>query len=359
MSRGIIGTAFALGILLCFTGKAYGRFLGIVSPSAEAPTHLAPGNRMAVEVALPIALTPPPGVQKAKVWKDWHVVIERQVEIGFGRTSKHLRYELRLLRIRPGTQNSNYLMQADVFPWLPAGTYDVSVRGPGFAYSAPVSLNLSGEKAHPFRGSVTEQRPGTWLLNRSPGAARPEWLEAVVARDMAGVEVWLENQRLRKMDVVWACNDVEKGSDGRRLIRFRIPADIRTGTLSFKPHQRSGQQVVIAPDAEVIRPLEWVELRVKSSFSPIKVVWRFVDGEMDEGDKVRYRWMVGTQAIAEVTAFDEYATPWTTTMARPLRMPLSRSGQMCAFSAAGGDTADFPVAVLMKICVESFFNLME
>lgn len=314
---------------------------------------------MTVEVVLPIALTPPPGVQKAKVWKAWHVIIERQVEIAFGRTSKTLHYELRLLRIRPGTQNSNYLIQAEVLPWLPEGTYDVSVRGPGFVYSAPGALNLSGEKAQSFRGSVTEQRPGTWLVNRSPGAGRSEWLEAVVAKDLPGVEVRLDNQRLRKMDVVWASNDVETGSDGRRLIRLRIPADIRNGTLSFEVHQRSGQKVAIASAAETIRPLEWVELRVKLSFCPVKVVWRFVDGEMDEGEKVRYRWMVGTQAIAAVTAFDEYATPWMATMSRPLRMPLSRSGQMCAFSATGGDAADFPVAVLMKICIESFFKLME
>ena len=311
-----------------------------------------------------MALTPPPGVQKASVWKEWHLYALRMADIGHGKASKRLRYEMRLLRLRPCSRNVNYILTAEALHWLPTGNYDLVLVGPGFKYGAKKVLRVTAQNdAAPFAGAVVREGDGVWQVTPDAAAKGESWLELVVAGGTEGIEILL-NGKPKALDAVcWASHRISRTNDGRRLLRIKIPPLTEPSTVSLATHSQSDkrakeQQIAIVQYEKSVKPLEWVALKAKVSFRPVQVIWQFVDGDNRVGESIRYRWMVGTEAEAEVTAFDQYGVPWTAGMAQPLTMPLSRSQSSCAFAAFNSERPSL-LKYLFQFSVESFVKLME
>lgn len=325
---------------------------------------VTPGALFSVEVALPIALTPPPGVQKAVVWKNWHVFVERRADIAFGKTSKVQRFELRLLRIRPNSQNRNYQIFVEALYWQPDGEYDLVISGPGFSYASPKSILVQdkGDKSvkQEFTGAVVQTEPDEWRI--TVGDKSMTALDVVMGPETGGVRVMINGKRTADFRIFWASHRVKGKADNRRMLRIRVPSESEEGdvfVLALKSAKKvAGRRVRIEGMGSGMRPLEWTSLRASASFKPVQWIWRFVDGDSRVGEKVTYRWMVGTDAIAQVTAFDEYGIPVSAELTYPLRMPLSRGDGMCAL-APGKRPGMHLLKFLLQIWVESFSILME
>ena len=332
------------------------RTLGILSPTAKNSTHVQPGEVVSMEVALPVALTPPPGVQKAVVWREWQVYLERQADIALGNSSRTLRFELRLLRIRPNNRNTDYFIVAEILHWLPPGTYNLVVTGPGFSFFSQKAVSTKSDAIHPFTGEIQSTRRGQWRIRRA--VEKPAILEVLVGKEIEAVAITLAGERIDDVRVYWASYQIDRKTDGRRLVQIDISAAPESFLLELMPQKKMSETVSISGMSEDIRPLEWISLGAETSFKPVQLIWQFVDGDSRVGPNVRYRWMVGTEASVTLTAFNEYATPYSISMKQPLRMPLARGG--CACRMPAGDSGDFRLLkFLLQIWVESFSFLME
>ena len=335
------------------------RELGILAPSAERPARVSAGELFIIEVAIPMALTPPPGVQKASVWRDWHLYVSRDADVAFGKASKRMQYELRLLRIRPDSQNVNYIFTAEALHWLPPGKYSIAIKGPGLQYRARdalVATPTAQARQRLFAGAIAALGANTWQLvqgNKNRGG----WLELIAGKDAPAVLILLNGKRVRDLQVYWGEYAMRRPNDNSRLLRIWIPASSTATKLEVEQRAVSKQRVSIESKSSYLRPMAWVTLRAKTSFFPVNIFWDFVDGDNRVGQEVTYRWMVGTTAKATVTAFDEFSTPWSAELNQPLTLPLSRNAD-CSFGlGAGGAPVLLPQ--LFQFCIESFFNLME
>lgn len=336
----------------------HARTLGIVQPTADEPVLVDPGKSFSIEIAIPFALTPPPGVQKAVVWRQWSVVLSRMADASFENVSKKLAYELRFLKIRPDEHNVNYVVTAEVQKWLPPGRYAVHVKGPGFRYGAQDSVIISGEVRNALI-KITPQGAHAWQIESSSGIRNSFLVEVVIGESVESVSFAVKNDvKLSIEDICWAAFREDSPMEGGRLVRLRLPPMSDSVVLQAKKLRKTEAAVRIVLATDSVRPLEWVALETTASFAPLRYIWRFADGDSDVGQKVNYRWMVTTEAVAEVTVFDRLGGVHKAELRRPLKMPLERNGLSCEMAPQPAGAVSWS-GFLLKTWFETFLFLWE
>ncbi|MBN2342915.1 MAG: hypothetical protein JXX29_02740 [Deltaproteobacteria bacterium] len=346
---------------------------GLIVPTTEQPLHVESGESFSVRMSIPIALTPPPGVQKASVWRDWRVVLQRRVPAVYKTKDHALRYHMRFLKIRPSENNLDYVVTAQTQRWLPSGRYDLNVQGPGFSYSAAASVLVGDVQPEDDNISVSTASASSWRFHITPGVGSPRWIELIVGKSIPGVAVSLNGASVPIADIFWASFKMRSRmrgdkaeytgtADGRRLIRVALPSDYRAGVVTVSQRKKATQNqstsVRIIPAQTEIQPMEWVEIRGEMSFKPLKAIWLFADGENAVGLKTTYRWMVTTEAVAELTVFDGWGTPHRARMKKPLQMPLARNSSGCGCRMVNEPHVSI-LRFVFNTCFETILLLLE
>lgn len=356
---GIMVCAFAVGEV----NEIFAREdLGLLSPSKDTPQDVVPGGVLKAEVALPIALTPPPGVQKSSVWTQWKVVLKRRIDISHETKVRFLSYELRLLKVRPCPKNVNYIFEGEVLNWLPSGTYDLHVVGPGISYQSKQAVIVKGDN-HPQRNDslVNVQYLGRkgWLLENTSTRSEVYKWDMILGQKVEAADLLVNGKPAKLAFACWAKIVATKPSGKSRFLTYMLkvpPGKIR---LELKARKKRLQKVSIIPSSAAVRPLEWTVLRAKSSFSPVSIIWKLADGETAIGAKIEYRWMVTTKAVAHVFVFDKHGSVYNASLKIPLRMPLERTGLVsCGMSPCQMGRTGL-IDFLLKNWFEAFFILLE
>ena len=123
-------------------GDAYAQEEHIFYPRPGLPAVVRPGATLWIRVRLPVALTPPPGVQRPRALEGWGATLEGQADrVSAG---SRWRYELRVRDVRPLAGSTPVYRVAIALPAYAApGSYDLTLRTPGTApFRAPASVRV-------------------------------------------------------------------------------------------------------------------------------------------------------------------------------------------------------------------------
>ncbi len=104
---------------------------GLFSPSAEAPAVVDAGGHFAFEVQTASALTPPPGVQEPRAYRNFSVAL-CALGVPFGSAPEQMCFALAIQNLRPlGSHSLAYRVEVFVPHWVADGFYTLRVRFPG------------------------------------------------------------------------------------------------------------------------------------------------------------------------------------------------------------------------------------
>mgnify|MGYP001426108093 CR=1 FL=1 len=309
---------------------------GIRAPSKEHPLRLRAGEPVELRAALPLFLTPPPGVQQPGIWKEWSVVLKRSVGAVFPDGRGTLIFRMAVTRIRPDIDNEAYIITAISDPWLPEGRYAIVLRGPGFRMTAPSALCV-GSCSPPLL-DVQPDGHGRWKVQPASAAIRRGIFELVVPASVPAVHIASDGQRLRPTGASWTISP-----DGRTNRLLQYP-------LSFQGHHartitaetarpEPGRLILHATSRDDSGPICWQILRAESNIPAATVLWRFNDGATAQGSIVRQRRLRMDDLFAEATLVDTGGGLHRAS----LQIPGNRTTGGCLCTAAGATTAPDPL----------------
>ena len=104
----------------------------IAYPRRGLPALVEAGQSLIARVRLPVALTPPPGIQQPRALVGWSAALEGSAPSFPAAAGLRLRYPLAVLDVRPDGASSTLYRAALPLPaWVAPGSYDLVLSAPG------------------------------------------------------------------------------------------------------------------------------------------------------------------------------------------------------------------------------------
>jgi hypothetical protein len=322
------------------TSYAKDGFSSIISPSASNPAEIEQNEVLEVLVLTRLPLTPPPGVQQPAAHQGWHILLKQNDVYTLHGKNKSLEYEVDVIRLRPSTNSNTYLLHARPLPWIPNGSYDLDVQGPGFKGFAPraIQIGVARENQPKTTGIRVEHGSDTLdLINPNPGDTKFEF-NLLVPAAVGGIELSDGSRVLKPSRVVWAGVKSQKISPDRLLTyKVLIPG---TGTDGKPGHKQvrwrrlkpltCRAEISISEDKLDYQTLSWREFELRlNEFDALNIIWDFGGGYWGVGKKFRHRFLLEQKATVRATAFDIFGRTCSAEKVVALALKRSKASTSC------------------------------
>jgi len=340
-------------------GAAGGRLSsGIVSPSADDPVVVKGGSTISAKVRMALPLTPPPGVQLEKVWKDWTMTLSRPAAMVEGSAAALVFQRGRVVSIRSANGADEYEVLVEVSPLTPPGLYSLTIAGPGHSWAAASSVEVREQDiatADRAAIEIQQQRGDTWQLRNTGDKPWNGELEVVIS---GGDGVRIQDAAGKPLRLIGAAfarctRDCSQGDD--RLLRFRafLPPGVSQLRMIRVPRMTPPPVVrIMRADVDKrLAPIETHRLKVVAPFQPISVLWDFHDGHAQTGLAAAHRWTDSLSIRASGHVFDPTGAVWTASFRARLDLPLSREGCGCV-QGCGGRRNGTLLKLMLFSCID-------
>ena len=335
-------TRWCVLLLMTVSATSYAKegFSSIISPSASNPAEIEQNEVLEVLVLTRLPLTPPPGVQQPAAHQGWHILLKQNDVYTLNGENRSLEYEVDIIRLRPSTNNNTYVLQARPLPWIPNGSYDLDVQGPGYRAFAPRAVRVGIDReGHPETAGIrVEHGPDTLkLINSNPGDTKFEF-DLLVPADIGGIELTDGSRILKPSRVVWAGVKSQKSSKDRLLTyKILIPGSKSEG----KPGQKQVRwrrlkpitcraEISISEDNLDDQTLSWREFELLlNKFDTLSIIWDFGGGYWGVGKKPRHRFLLEQKATVRATAFDAFGRTCSAEKEVALELKRNKAGTSC------------------------------
>ncbi|MBN2803000.1 MAG: hypothetical protein JXR91_07890 [Deltaproteobacteria bacterium] len=275
--------------------------LNILTPVKSDRTIIKRGELLKIKMSLPFDLTPPPGVQKRKVWKDWRVVFFIMSYGAIGTQNRLLKYVVNIMRLRPSSDNSKYLLYAEILPFMPDGLYSLTVSGPGFRITNRDSFCVGSCINQKKR--VEKEEKNTFKIIPS-GNFKSELFEVVVKSDFGSLKAVCDGREIFPLYATWQTNTGEiKKRD--RVLLYKVDGKKNSLIEFVKSKALSIKAAVKREDKKLGGALDWQRYKIVSDASFLNIIWDFKDDSYGMGKRIIHRWILSKHAASEITLFDK------------------------------------------------------